>query len=227
MIQTATENLEKVVDEIQIKNKFGVSGVGIETKSLADEALKLKKEYILDMGTGTGYTAIFLAKKGYKVDACDISENALICARNNAKANNAQIQFFRSHLFSNAESVYDLIIFNPPANSQLTKLTEYITVMTWFLRKSRLLSKFFAFLIHGTFKNNRIELLVSFIMSAKKHLKEKGIILLHLVGNEPDSIQKELPEVMLSTVLKMNSIEHIIKVEFPSQEVRDVHTTRD
>ena len=215
------------MSEIQIKNKFGVSGVGIETKILANEALKLKKEHILDMGTGTGYTAIFLAKRGYKVDACDISENALICAQGNAKVNNVQIQFFRSDLFSNAESVYDLIIFNPPANSQLNKPTEYITFMTWFLRKSRLLSKFFAYLIYGIFKNKRVEFLASFIRSARMHLKEHGVILLHLVGNEPDSIQKVLPEVMLSTVLRMNSIEHIIKVEFLSQEVRDVHTKRD
>jgi len=209
-------NEDKSVNEIQIKNKFGVSGVGIETKFLADEALKLNKERILDMGTGTGYTAIFLAKRGYKVDACDISETALLCARDNAEANNVQIQFFQSDLFSAAESAYDLIIFNPPANSNLTKLTEYISVMTWFLRKFKPISKLFAYLIHSVFKNNRIDFLVSFIRTARKHLNEDGVILIHLVGDEPALIQEALPEIILNSVFRMNSNEQIIKVEYLS-----------
>ena len=44
------------------------------------------------------------------VDACDISNNALDVAKDNAKLNNADINFIHSDLFSNVNKKYDVII---------------------------------------------------------------------------------------------------------------------
>jgi release factor glutamine methyltransferase len=72
---------------------------------------------ILDVGTGTGCIALML-KKLYpesKVDACDISLEALDLAKENSEINNLEINLFQSDLLSDIEEVdYDVIIANLP-----------------------------------------------------------------------------------------------------------------
>ena len=72
---------------------------------------------ILDVGTGTGCIALML-KKLYlesKVDACDISLEALDLAKENAEINNLEINLFQSDLLSDVEEVdYDIIVANLP-----------------------------------------------------------------------------------------------------------------
>jgi ribosomal protein L3 glutamine methyltransferase len=75
---------------------------------------------ILDLGTGSGCIAIAcaFAFPQARIDAADISEEALIVARVNAERHHVQQQvtFWQSDLFSvlPAEQQYDLIISNPP-----------------------------------------------------------------------------------------------------------------
>ena len=72
---------------------------------------------ILDVGTGTGCIALML-KKLYpesKVDACDISLEALDLAKENSEINNLEINLFQSDLLSDVEQVdYDIIVANLP-----------------------------------------------------------------------------------------------------------------
>jgi release factor glutamine methyltransferase len=72
---------------------------------------------ILDVGTGTGCIALML-KKLYpesKVDACDISLEALDLAKENSEINNLEINLFQSDLLSDIEEVdYDIIVANLP-----------------------------------------------------------------------------------------------------------------
>ena len=72
----------------------------------------------LDMGTGTGCIAIALAAKcpGAKIFAADISPEAQALAKENAKTNNAQIEFLQGDGFAALPSStqFDLIISNPP-----------------------------------------------------------------------------------------------------------------
>ncbi len=69
---------------------------------------------VLEMGSGTGIIAITLAKRGYKVTAADISQEAINLIGHNAAINNINIEIVKSDLFENIRGKYDTIIFNPP-----------------------------------------------------------------------------------------------------------------
>ena len=88
-----------------------------ETEILVRECAKLvtKNIRVLDIGTGSGCIAIGLSKlTGAKVDGIDISNEALIIARKNAKLHNVDCNFFYSDLFTNVGEKYDFIVSNPP-----------------------------------------------------------------------------------------------------------------
>lgn len=90
-----------------------------ETELLVEVAVEnnaFPSPKILDIGTGSG--AIAIALKHYipcsKVTAVDISNDALIIAKENAILNNLDIEFMESDLFSNVSGIYDILISNPP-----------------------------------------------------------------------------------------------------------------
>jgi release factor glutamine methyltransferase len=72
---------------------------------------------VLDMGTGSGASAIAAARLGARVVAVDISPHALRCTRINALLNGVEhlIDVREGDLFSplNGEQ-FDLVLFNPP-----------------------------------------------------------------------------------------------------------------
>lgn len=55
---------------------------------------------VLEIGCGPGRNAIYMAKKGCKVDALDISQNAIDWAKERAKEDQADINFHCQSLFS-------------------------------------------------------------------------------------------------------------------------------
>ncbi len=70
----------------------------------------------LDMGIGKGILTLEMARKGAKVTAVDINENAIKYVDTKSQENNLhnQITFKTSDLFDNVEQKFDLITFNPP-----------------------------------------------------------------------------------------------------------------
>ncbi len=66
----------------------------------------------LDIATGKGRNALFLAEKGFAVDVIDISEAGLRQARKHAEAQGRSLNLIRADLasFEFPDSVYDLIL---------------------------------------------------------------------------------------------------------------------
>ena len=92
-----------------------------ETEELilfANDKIKDKKA-LLDIGTGSGFIAIALAKLNplLEVTASDISSNALKMAKENAILNNVRVDFKLSDILdtkNELEGLFDIIISNPP-----------------------------------------------------------------------------------------------------------------
>lgn len=85
---------------------------------------------ILDIGTGSGIIAISLAKElpNAYVYALDISEEALVIARENAERNNVNVHFLLGDILDSKEwnlifedLTFDIIISNPPYVRDLDK----------------------------------------------------------------------------------------------------------
>ena len=93
-----------------------------DTEVLVEEVLKISKKdkskRILDICTGSGAIAIALKKLGgfERVDALDISDEALEVAKRNANELSLDINFLKSDMFSSltCENKYDIIVSNPP-----------------------------------------------------------------------------------------------------------------
>lgn len=93
-----------------------------ETEELVEQAGKcMQPSYtkVLDMCTGSGAIAIAFSKRlaserEIEVFASDISDDALVLARENAELNDVKIEFIKSDYFSKIKGKYHMIISNPP-----------------------------------------------------------------------------------------------------------------
>lgn len=94
-----------------------------ETEELVEKTLMyIKKHFknqnlnILDIGTGSGCIPITIKKHlpDTSLTGLDISKEALLVAKDNAKCNEVDIKFIESNIFSNINDKYDIIISNPP-----------------------------------------------------------------------------------------------------------------
>ena len=91
-----------------------------ETELLADYAVKSIEDgdKVLDLCTGSGCIAVSIAKncahKHVSVTAADISEAAILLAKENAKLNDVNIEFVRSDLLTSVRGRFNVIVCNPP-----------------------------------------------------------------------------------------------------------------
>ena len=93
-----------------------------ETEELAMQVVASAAQNceILDLCTGSGAIAIAVSKELEKnrisatVTASDISDGALALAKENAAANQANVQFIKSDLFARIRGRYHIIVSNPP-----------------------------------------------------------------------------------------------------------------
>lgn len=93
-----------------------------DTETLVEEALKIVQPgmRVLDLCTGSGCVIVSILHNaggnasGVEGYAVDISKQALIVAKENAKQNNVTVNFERSDLFDNVTGKFDVIVANPP-----------------------------------------------------------------------------------------------------------------
>ena len=89
-----------------------------DTETLVEEALRVVEPgmRVLDLCTGSGCIIISLAKNVADISCTgsDISKQALLVAKENAIANEVEVEWERSDLFENISGTFDLIVSNPP-----------------------------------------------------------------------------------------------------------------
>jgi release factor glutamine methyltransferase len=114
-------------------------------------------DLVLDMGTGSGVNAILAASKATGVLAVDVSEAALAAARANVQRNHVDdvVEVRRSDVFSDADGVFDLIIFDPP--------------FRWFAPRDAL---------EAATTDEDYRTMTSFFAAAKEHLSAVGRMLI-------------------------------------------------
>ena len=78
--------------------------------------LRVRPKRVLDLCTGSGCLAILAARAfpEARVDASDVSRDALAVAARNVRSHERRIRLIRSDLFQAIEGRYDLILSNPP-----------------------------------------------------------------------------------------------------------------
>lgn len=103
-----------------------------DTEILVEEAMKAVKEgeEVLDVCTGSGCIIVSLLKlvPGTRGTACDISEEALEVARENAGRQKVSVRFCQGDLFEPITGKFDVIVSNPPyiPTAEIEKLMEEV-----------------------------------------------------------------------------------------------------
>lgn len=188
-----------------------------ETEELVSHVLRIYDEHfsggkvdVVDVGTGSGAIAITLAleESNMRVDATDISEDALAVAKENAKNLNAKVNFIQGDMLEPLLKMgkrYDILVSNPPyipdeeAVDPLVKDNEPHVA-----------------LFGGEDGMDFYEVILK---DAKKVLKPKGVILFEHGWNQRkrmmELIQKYFPHSEFQIIKDMNQKDRItfIKVE--------------
>lgn len=105
-----------------------------ETEELVCNVIEYIKKYydkkinILEVGTGSGCISIALKKEldDINITATDISKDALDVAKENAKMNNAKINFVNTDVYEDINDKFDVIISNPPYISYDEKIMDIV-----------------------------------------------------------------------------------------------------
>lgn len=155
-----------------------------ETEELIFKTINLIKKNlnenikVLDIGTGSGCISIALKKEipGLDITAVDISEDALLVAKNNALENNCEINFIKSDLFNNIDDKYDLIISNPPYISYDEQIMDIV-------KKNEPHLALYA-------KNNGLYFYEEIIKNSSNYLNDKNIIAFEIGYLQANEIKK-------------------------------------
>lgn len=179
-----------------------------ETELLVDKSIRIlkkkKHKKIVDICTGSGAIAIALKKNlDCEMDACDISEDALEVAKENAKDNNTDIKFFKIDILNEKlTKKYDCIISNPPyvkKEEYTSKETKYEPSIALFANK------------------NGLEFYEKILFQAKNCLNENGSIIFEIGATQSKEIKKialeVFPNAKITTLQDFNNYDRFMFIE--------------
>ncbi len=153
-----------------------------ETEYLVEQVSKLIKENnytdVLDLCTGSGAIALVVKRDNCSVNvtASDISEKALVVAKQNAEENNLQVNFVISNLFDKVQGEFDIIVSNPPyIESDVVKTLDPEV-------------RFFEPLIALDGGKDGLDYYRKIVNGCKNHLKIGGILAFEIGYNQKDSV---------------------------------------
>lgn len=154
-----------------------------ETEELVEEVIKRSKLFnnptIIDIGTGSGAIAISLSKElNCHVYASDISNKALMVAKENAIKNNANITFLQGDMlkpFIDNKIKVDIIVSNPPYIKENEEIEDIV-------KNNEPNIALYA-------KNNGLEFYESILKDANRVLKEKYLIAFEIGKTQGDDIK--------------------------------------
>lgn len=154
-----------------------------ETEELVEEVIKRSKSFnnptIIDVGTGSGAIAISLSKElNCHVYASEISNKALMVAKENAIKNNANITFLQGDMlkpFIDNKIKVDIIVSNPPYIKENEEIEDIV-------KNNEPNIALYA-------KNNGLEFYESILKDANKVLKEKYLIAFEIGKTQGNDIK--------------------------------------
>ncbi|NHJ32370.1 MAG: methyltransferase [Asgard group archaeon] len=113
--------MRKMIDGLSLDIPKEVYDPAEDSFLLAENVHQLTNERILEVGSGSGYVSIYLAKKYPETDffCIDINPFAARATKENAKQNSVNIEvlcsdLFNSFLAKNNFQFFDIILFNSP-----------------------------------------------------------------------------------------------------------------
>ncbi len=205
---------------IRIENALGVCTVREDTRLLAELAGEgpATAGRALDLGTGSGYVAISLARHGWDVDAVDISPRALELARRNAELNGVIPRIYASNMFGSVNGPYDVIACNPPQRGNETEGSRLITAT---LRRLPSLSNLLLRLTQPLLERKRLGFLAELARGARPHLTADGRLLLVISPLEAAELPKLAPGLRAAGSTPVDAIPGLNVVTFVFEKVAD------
>lgn len=203
---------------IRIEDAVGVCCVREDTRVLAEEACcgstgRLRRA--LDLGTGSGYVAIYLAQCGWQADAVDVSHRALETARRNAALNDVVLRIYPSDLFSAVQGSYDVIACNPPMRADETESSRLITAT---LRRIGPLANLLMRVTQPVLERKRLGFLAQLARQAREHLAPGGRLLLVISPLEEVELPRRAPGLRVQASRSVASIPGLNVVTFVFDE---------
>ncbi len=156
--------------------------------ALAKAAFEYNGKF-LDLGTGSGFITIALSQNNFVGDASDLSKMAIICSEANFSKFEIQKKTIRSDFYSNIPGKYDLILYNPPMNTNETESDRRIkSLVKKHLPKKicACLSSFYQIIHSGKRKTG----FKDFIEQTRLHLEENGVLLMIMLQSDIDWLNK-------------------------------------
>jgi SAM-dependent methyltransferase len=180
---------------MRVEDGLGVCGVRDDPRLLAETAYEsmggsCNPCRALDLGTGSGYVGIYLALKGWQVDAVDVSPRALALAKHNAELNGVAPRIYQSNLYESVDGQYDVIACNPPMRADETESSRLVTAS---LRRVGVVANALMRVTQPVLERKRIDFLAEIAFGARPHLTRAGRLLLIISPLETAEVPGKVP----------------------------------